>query len=149
MRPTEPSATSWAVTRETPRLLLPLPLSGPLGAAQVGDVSKPAGSLVEASSRRIVELQIRKEEDRREMQVAVVKKFMEATAQAFEEKNPGYANDPAVHRLLHDDVVLITYDKMKFYGKKTVQKKINAGECSCRLLPPAGRITAEACCHSC
>ena len=94
---------------------------------QVGDVSKPPNSLMEASSRRIVELQARREDDRKATQRLVVKKFMDATALAFEEQNPRYASDENVSELLHQDIVLITYDKMKFFGKKTVQKKINTG----------------------
>ena len=95
-------------------------------------MSKPANSLVEASSRRILELQARREDDRKATQRLVVKKFMDATALAFEEQNPRYASDPMVSDLLHQDVILITYDKMKFFGKKTVQKKINTGgQASC------------------
>lgn len=99
-------------------------------ASQVGDTSRPPSSLVEASSRRLANFQSRKEADKKETQRGVVKRFMNATAKAFAEENPMYVNDPSVSGLLHDDIILITYDKMKFFGKKIVQKKINSGECS-------------------
>lgn len=96
-------------------------------AFQPGDTAQPPSSLSEAASRALIEIQAKRLHDRKSTQRQLVAKFVQATAAAFEVKNTSFASDPLVGCLLHDDIILITYDKMKFFGRRTVQKKLNHG----------------------